>query len=156
MTLTQQVREFLSAHNVINLATAGNDGPWASAVFYVYSSARFYFLSAPHTRHCQNLARDDRVAATIQQEVEQWELIKGVQLEGRAHRVPEAETEQVIQLYSQRFAVTGPDAPQEIARALDKIHWFELEPARLLFIDNSVSLGHRQEVNIRELLDATE
>jgi len=153
MMLVPQLRQFLATHNVINLATTGKDGPWCSAVFYVYSEGLFYFLSSPHTRHCQNLAQDSRVAATIHDDVAQWELIKGVQLQGQVSRVDEQKTDAVIQLYSNRFAVTGANAPPEIARALEKIHWFELSPDKLLFIDNSKGLGHREEVDLIALLN---
>lgn len=152
MTLIPQLRQFLADHNVINLATTGEDGPWASAVFYVYCDGLFYFLSSPHTRHCRNLALDSRVAATIQDEVEQWQKIKGVQLQGRVSRVAAEKTEAVIQLYSNRFPVTGVDAPPEIARALDKIHWFQLVPTKMLLIDNAKGLGHRDEIDLALLL----
>lgn len=152
MTLKPQLSQFLVDHNVINLATTGEDGPWASAVFYVYSAGSFYFLSSPHTRHCRNLALDNRVAATIQDEVEQWQKIKGVQLQGNVNRVAEDQTASVIRLYSERFPVTGADAPPEIAQALDKVHWFQLTPTRILLIDNARGLGHRDEIDLDELL----
>jgi len=152
MTLNEQVSRFLSAHTVINLATIGESGPWSSAVFYVFENGRFYFLSAAHTRHCRNLAADSRVAATIQKEVENWQEIKGMQLEGHAYQIEPAEVNAVIDLYAKRFPVTGPDAPVEIARALDKISWYQLEPTRLLFIDNERGLGHRDEIDPANLV----
>jgi len=152
MTLQQQVRHFLSTHTVINLATTGESGPWSSAVFYVYENGLIYFLSAAHTRHCRNLTADSRVAATIHREVEQWDEIKGIQLEGHARLVTPADVNSVKTLYSKRFPVTGPDAPSEIAQALDKISWYQIEPSRLLFIDNARGLGHRDELDLKDFV----
>ncbi len=156
MTLIPLLRQYLADHNVINLATTGDDGPWASAVFYVYSAGLFYFLSSPHTRHCRNLASDSRVAATIHDETEQWQDIKGVQLEGHATVVAADEVDTVIALYTNRFPVTGPDAPPEIARAIDKINWYQLKPTKLYFIDNAKGLGHRDEIDAVDLATASQ
>lgn len=150
-TTLNALRAYLDGHNVMTLATQGQQGPWASAVFYVFDAGCFYFLSAAHTRHCQNLRRDARVSAAIQEDYEDWKKIRGIQLEGRATIVTQQHVDDVIERYSKKFPVTGPDAPAEIAKALDKISWYVLQPSRLYFIDNSQGLGHRDEVDIAEL-----
>ena len=81
-------RDYLERHHVMTLATCSADGPWAAAVFYVQRSAPpCIFLSSPSSRHCRNLAQDPRCAATIQEDYSDWTQIKGIQLEGRRHRV---------------------------------------------------------------------
>src|SRR5712692_5248599 len=78
---------YLSDHNVLTLATAGPEGLWAAAVFYVNDGFTLYFLSAPNSRHSLNLASQSTVAATIQEDYKDWREIKGIQLEGRASRL---------------------------------------------------------------------
>ena len=75
---------YLAEHHVMTLATHGPLGLWAAAVFYASDGFQLYFLSAGHTRHAQNMAASPRVAATIQEDYDDWTAIQGIQLEGTA------------------------------------------------------------------------
>ena len=136
--------KYLLDHNVLCLATSFNDKPWVSPVFYTVHSGQLIFLSAPHTRHCKNIKSNSAVSASVQDDYENWEDIKGIQLSGVATLV--TDTEPVIAAYSNKFPVTGNDAPPQIARALDKIDWYAITIDTLYFIDNSQGLGHRVEL----------
>lgn len=148
LTLEQQVLTYLAAHNVVTLATQGTAGLWATAVFYVNDQFALYFLSAPHTRHSRNIAETGWVAATIQAEYSAWEAIRGIQLEGRCVLLGGEERETAVALYATKFPIIGDHAPPQIAQALDKIGWYKLIPIRLYFIDNSLGLGHREELRM--------
>ena len=78
--LRERVLAYLRGHRVMTLATQGPEGPWAAAVFYASDGFTLYFLSAPSTRHCIDIARHARVAATIQEDYADWPQIQGVQL----------------------------------------------------------------------------
>ncbi|MDP7544375.1 MAG: pyridoxamine 5'-phosphate oxidase family protein, partial [Anaerolineales bacterium] len=82
--VTEKSLAYLRGHNVMTLATAGEDGPWAAAVFYVNEGFTLNFLSAPTTRHAANIAANPQVAATVQEDYHDWREIKGVQLDGAA------------------------------------------------------------------------
>ncbi len=144
--LVARVRAYLDSHNVITLATAGADGPWAAAVYYVHVGFRLNFLSAPTSRHARNLASRPEVAATIQEDYDDWTAIQGIQLEGRVQRLNDPARAQAIDRYRAKFPVIGPQAPPQVAAALEKSAWYELVPTRLYFIDNTRGLGHRDEV----------
>ncbi|MFQ5578468.1 MAG: pyridoxamine 5'-phosphate oxidase family protein [Anaerolineae bacterium] len=150
--LRQKVLAYLQAHNVMTLATTGPDGVWAAAVFYVNHTFTFYFLSAPTTRHSRNIAAHPEVAATIQKDYgySEWSQIQGVQLEGRARQIKGAERAAAIARYGAKFPVvdTLPGTPAEIVAAMRHVAWYKVEPERLHFIDNSLGLGHRDEVLI--------
>lgn len=135
--------QYLQEHHVITLATFGDEGVWATAVFYVNIDTNIYFLSARHTRHSKNIATNPHVAGAIQEDYSAWESIKGVQLEGHCTLITGQERDDAIAAYAQKFPIIGPDAPPQIANALDKIGWYKLTPTRLYFIDNSKGLGHR-------------
>jgi hypothetical protein len=85
--LRRTVQAYLSAHNVMSLATYGADGPWAASVFYVHREWTFYFLSDIDSRHSRNLGAHARVSATINPDYSDWREIRGVQLAGDAARV---------------------------------------------------------------------
>ncbi len=144
--MNKKVLDYLEAHNVLSLATYGDEGVWSTAVYYVNDGYNLYFLSAPHTRHSKSIATNPQVAATIQKNYSNWEEIKGIQLEGQCIRIPQEESQVIIDLYAQKFPIIGPEAPPQIANALDKIGWYQITPTRLYFIDNSKGLGHRIEI----------
>lgn len=146
----QRALAYVERHNVLTLATAGPEGPWAAAVFYASEGLRFVFLSSATTRHARNVAANPRVAATIQEDYRDWAEIKGVQLEGEARRLDGDERQRAVALYARKFPVAGQDAPEPIARALERVDFYELVPLRLYFIDNSRGFGHRDEFAVRE------
>lgn len=139
---------YLQNHNVMTLATTGPEGLWAAAVFYVNNDFTLYFLSAPTTRHSQNIAAQPGVAATIQEDYKDWPEIKGIQLEGQAQRLEGVERAAAITRYGLKFPIVGnlAQAPAQIVKAMSKIAWYKVTPERLYFIDNSLGLGHRDEV----------
>jgi len=147
--LDRKVRQYLDAHNVATLATCDRQGPWAAAVFYVCDGGTFYFLSAPDSRHALALNENPQVALSVQEDYRDWREIKGVQLEGVATELAGEEEELARRLYGGKFPVVGvlAKAPSSIVKALGKVRWYKVTPRRLYFIDNSLGLGHREELD---------
>ena len=146
--------QYLREHNVLSLATSVNDVPWVAPVFYAWHAAALYFLSAPHTRHCQNLAANPQIAGSIQEDYNTWTEIKGLQLAGRGVLLAGDEREHAIGIYQRKFNLNADTAPEQILRALDKVSWYRFDLQQLLFVDNSVSFGHRAEIDCTALADA--
>lgn len=140
---------YLREHHVATLATS-DESIWAAAVFYVSDGYTLYFLSSPTSRHCLNLARDPRVAVTIQEDYPDWPDIKGVQLEGVAAEISGSDEQHARSLYGQKFPVVGKlaQAPAAIVKAMAKVRWYKVAPTRLYFIDNSVGFGRRDEIDL--------
>ena len=147
--MTDAVREqaltYLRDHHVMSLATTGAYGIWSAALFYASQDFNLIFLSAGHTRHAQNIMTHPRVAATIQENYQNWEEIKGIQLEGIAQHLQDGEREAAIKLYTARFPFLL-QADSMMKTALDKVNWYRIAPDTFYFIDNSQGLGHRTEV----------
>ncbi len=137
---------YLEGHQVMTLATRGDDDVWAAAVFYVNQGFLLYFLSAGHTRHARNMAHQPRVAAAIHEDYSDWQAIKGIQLEGDVGLLSGAEKDTAVSLYQHKYPFLT-QAP-EVHAALAKVNWYCLRPTRLYFIDNSKGLGHREEVTL--------
>ncbi|GFE57392.1 hypothetical protein AOG1_12720 [Geobacter sp. AOG1] len=146
------MQRYLKEHNVATLATGNGTDIWAAAVFYVNDGYTLYFLSSPKSRHCMNLARNPLVAVTIQEDYTDWLEIKGVQIEGMASKISGVEEEKARKLYGKKFPVVGmlAQAPAAIAKALTKVCWYKVVPRRLYFIDNSVGLGQRDEIDLND------
>jgi len=147
-SLRDRAQAFLEAHHVLTLATAGEEGPWAAAVFYASRGFTLWFLSAPTTRHARNLAARPRVAATVQEDTADWRAVRGVQLEGAVRLLEGAEAEEARALYGAKFPLvaSGGGAPPEIAAALARVRWYRLAPERLYLIDNAAGFGKREEI----------
>lgn len=147
--MNEPVHGYLQEHHVATLATS-DASVWAAAVFYVNDGYTIYFLSSPTTRHCRNLARNARVALTIQEDYADWPEIKGVQLEGEASELSGSEELHARLLYGKKFPVVGKlaQAPAAIVKAMAKVRWYKVVPTRLYFIDNSAGFGRRDEVDL--------
>ncbi len=141
----QNALNYLQAHQVMTLATIGEDGVWAAAVFYVHRGFSLYFLSAGHTRHAQNIAMQPHIAATIQEDYKDWPKIQGIQLEGVVTQLEDEARAQCIALYQAKYPFLAGDDPQ-IKTAVSKVNWYCLQPTHLYFIDNCKGLGHRDEI----------
>lgn len=143
----QQALHYLQTHQVMTLATVGEEGVWATAVFYVNQEFDFYFLSAEHTRHAQNFLHQSHIAATIQEDYRDWTNIKGVQLEGIVEKLSGTTQIWAIAQYTKKYPFLE-NADTQLVRALTKVNWYQLITKRLYFIDNSKGLGHRVEVSL--------
>ena len=137
--------DYLNSHHVMTLATHGPEGLWAAAVFYVNDGFEFYFLSAGHTRHAQNIAAAQRVAATIQEDYAEWSVIKGIQMEGTVRQLSGRDREMAFRIYAGKFRFLEQPI-SAIEMALARVNWYRLSPERLYFIDNSRGFGHRDEI----------
>ncbi len=139
---------YLASHHVMSLATTGREGVWAAAVFYVNDGFTLYFLSSSSTRHSQNGALQPEAAATIQEDYHAWQAIKGIQLEGRISLIEGPERAAAIVKYGMKFPLVGnlKQAPLAVVKAMSKVSWYKLVPSRLYMIDNSLGLGHRDEI----------
>jgi uncharacterized protein YhbP (UPF0306 family) len=152
MRAAEEVRaaalSYISSHQVMTLATSGADGVWAAAVFYASDGFDFIFLSASHTRHGVNLAANKRVAATIQDDDQDWSTIRGIQLEGSVFRLEGKPRGEAIAHYRKKFPFVG-EPTAALQAALRKVSWYRLETTRLFFIDNRRGFGHRDEIDPR-------
>ncbi|MFO1427352.1 MAG: pyridoxamine 5'-phosphate oxidase family protein [Steroidobacteraceae bacterium] len=141
------LEQYLDSHAVLTLATSGPAGAAAAAVFYARDGADFYFLSAPSTLHARNIASTAAVAATVQDDVEDWAHIRGVQLRGWALQLAGVEARQAQAHYARRFpAIFDPQRrPAAIAAALERIHWYRLAAEHVRLIDNARGFGRPEE-----------
>jgi uncharacterized protein YhbP (UPF0306 family) len=144
----QRALAYLRDHNVMTLATFGDRGLWAAAVFYASDGFELYFLSAAGTRHGVNMGAGSDVSATVQEDYREWRDIKGVQLEGSAARLEGAEKDAAIACYERKFPFVRAwsSEPLALIAALKRVSWYRVVPSRLYLIDNSLGFGHRDQV----------
>lgn len=155
--LYSRIHAFLTGHSTMTLATSGADSaPQAAAVFYAADEAlNLVFVSSPNSRHSLNLAQRPRVAATIQADNQAWQAIRGLQIEGAAHKVDgAAELAQAVKIYAGRFdflrslldGETG--GPAALRGPLASSRFYILRPAWIRLIDNTQGFGHHEELRL--------
>ncbi len=140
----------LSSHNTLSLATTGPDGaPHAAAVFFaVDDDLTLYFLSEPKTMHAQHIGDGATVAATIEENNQDWKSIRGLQLHGWAEPCSGIEEERARTVYAARFPFVA--RAETLAGPLSRVRYYKLTPTWIRLIDNTLGFGHKEEWGVEE------
>jgi PPOX class probable F420-dependent enzyme len=103
--LRRKILTLLDRHRVMTLATLRPDGwPQATTVGYANEGLNIYFLCGQDSQKAANLARDNRVSLTIDDDTPQVMEITGLSMAARAQPVTDpAEAQQVIDLLISRY-----------------------------------------------------
>jgi uncharacterized protein YhbP (UPF0306 family) len=151
--LQKHILDYMKNHRTISLATARDKSPYAATVFYVNVGFDIYFLSSPTSRHGEDLSLNPRVSGTIDEEYDDWRVIKGIQLQGRAEDIGGIlKNEQVSKAYVKKFPTVADFlfSPINLGRVIfekvGKVHFYRLTPSRLTFLNNELGFGHRDEL----------
>ena len=135
----------------MTIATAGKDAiPHAATVYFVAdSSLNFYFLSAKHSQHIQDLIDNPNAAVTIFPIVSKWQEIRGLQMLGDVQEV----TRGIKQAKEWAiFAIKFPDI-----RGLDievlRNQLYVFKPTWIRLIDNRDGFGSKREWSLETLKD---
>lgn len=153
--LEQKICSYLEICNTISLATAAGDIPHAAAVFYVSIGFNLYFLSNPNSRHGGNLTQNPMVSGTINEDYSNWLQIKGIQLEGRVECIGGIlKHARIVKAYVKKFPnvadflLSPHKLGKGIAKKVSKVNFYQIWPAKIYFLDNSLGFGHREELSI--------
>ena len=147
------VGDFLGSHTTMTLATSGEDGPWAAALFYAHDSdLRLYFISAKDTQHAADIELNPKVAVAVNTQHEDWSDIRGLQIGGVAEIVTPDQRTEVVETYLAKFPALRPlfSSPRDeqesrIAKAFAASPFYRVRPSQIRFIDNTKSFGHSDE-----------
>lgn len=148
------VSALLQTQSTMTLATCGEAGPWAAAVFFASDERlNLYFVSDPRTRHGRDLAECGRAAAAIQPDCDNWGEIRGVQLEGAVSSLDGDAGAAALDCYLEKFARIRAlceqpcnDDERMIADRLRSATLYRLSPERIRLIDNTRGFGFKAEL----------
>jgi len=145
-TIRQTIIQFLDSHRIMSVATVRADGwPQATAVGFVNEGLSIYFLCGLESQKAQNLARDDRVSLTINDDPEDVMQITGLSLSGHARLVEDpAEAARLIALMPPRYP-HSPPLPMAMPTP-DQIHIFHVAPSFISVLDYRKGFGHAELV----------
>lgn len=149
--LKEEILAFLRSHHVVSLSVLHGGTAHAASVMYAPEDLVLYWTSDPGTRHSAAIERDARVAATVAPDCEDFRLIRGLQIAGRAHRLDDAsEAAHAGELLRQRFPFLRDlqSAPLALRAAIDKAAYYRLDPDTITLIDNTRGFGNKRTLQI--------
>jgi general stress protein 26 len=141
--ILKKIEEYLEGHEHLNLGTVTVEGkPVVHTLAYASAGATVYFITHKESRKAGNILKNPAVAYTVDQDnYENWSKIRGIQAMGTAGLVEEQdESKKASGLLMKKFpqmANLPPDPNMVI---------FKVEPTEIYYLDNTVSFGHRDQV----------
>ena len=143
MPIMNKVQRILQKYNTLTLATVGENGACAAAVFYAFSEKEnaMIFLSSPKSEHILNLESNNRCAATLQENGLEWEMIKGIQIKGNVKLA----SEKYWNLYYEKYPFVETD--EKLKPYLERVKLYMLKIKWVRIIDNKTGLGKNEEIN---------
>ncbi len=150
MTLTEvelknTILDELQHHTVLTLATAGQAGPHAVSLMYAHKDFDIYWLSDPKTHHSEQLAHNPSAAVTIATQQEDFQKIRGLQIEGNAYRITDPDEEATgFGLLVARYPFLQQFAAGKLARHVGLAAVYLFQSKKHTLIDNSQGFGFKQ------------
>jgi uncharacterized protein YhbP (UPF0306 family) len=156
--LRELAQRYLAEHHTVSLATSGSEGLWATTVFYACDGFTLYYMSEPHTRHARNVAASPQLAATVNEDYDDWRKIKGIQMAAESFEVTDKrQLATGLEIYLKRFPfVRGFLSPgqllqsMKVAGKLLDTRLYVVRPSLLFYLDNERGFSNRQPVPIEE------
>lgn len=145
--LRRQILTVLDQHRIMTIATLRPDGwPQATTVGYASEGLTIYFLCGPTSQKAANLARDERVSLTIDQDTPQVMEITGLSMAARAQVVTDpSEAAKALRLlmvkYPQQTSIPLPMPTPADVRI------FRVTPVVISVLDYTKGFAHTEQVS---------
>ena len=152
-----EIAAILKSGKDLTLATVMPDGaPQATTVSYASDGLNIYFGCGAASCKALNLARDGRVAATVNLPYADWMQIRGLALSGKAERVTDPDE---IARGSLLFLEKFPEVAQytsggDLSGPDHTIIFFRIVPELVSILDYRKGFGHTELVRLDPALKA--
>jgi uncharacterized protein YhbP (UPF0306 family) len=140
----EQIQQLLRKQSTLSLATVSEDGlPYVTPLFYIADdSCCLYWFSSASSLHSVHGEINPRAAVTVYGDVEQWEMIRGVQMQGIVAQVKERERrKELTKQYVVRFNLGNI-----FRMALKASNLYAFQPNHIRYIDNNLGFGYKREI----------
>jgi len=140
--LKREMAAILLEGKDMTLATLQPDGaPQATTVSYASDGEAIFFGCAENSRKAQNLARDHRVAVTINLPYRDWGEIRGLAISGRARELTDGEE---LGRVGMLFMAKYPEIAQYVSAPGQELALFRVEPEIVSILDYRKGFGHTE------------
>ncbi len=150
MDLKKLIKEYLSQAKMMQVATVNNDQPWICTVYFVADrNLNIYWISTPARRHSEEIKNHSKVAAAIPIKYVPGEKVVGLQVEGEASLIEDAEEiKSAMRLYTDTYN-RGEDWYKDFLAGKNNHKVYKLKPrAFVIFDEESFPGDPRQEFNL--------
>ena len=139
--IRSKIRNILERHRIMTIATLRPDGwPQATTVGYVNDGLTLYFLCGPESPKASNLARDDRVSLTIDDDTSDLMAITGLSMAAHAQAVSDtAEADRVLSMLPAKYPAQTLPVPMPKP---EDVRLFRVTPTVISVLDYSKGFGH--------------
>lgn len=146
-------RQFCTQISTLTLATCNDASPWAATVFFAADNDfNLYFVSDHRTQHGRDMAVNQKVAATVNPDCNNWHAVAGLQIRGNVSIVEGLERAKALALYFKKFPqidmlFAAPQGEHEatIVKRLKAANFYKITPELIRVIDNAKGFGYRYE-----------
>jgi uncharacterized protein YhbP (UPF0306 family) len=140
-SVPQNVLDFLAEHKKLTLATASTTGvPHAAAFMFVNDGAIIYFWTRPETTTAKQIEQNPIVSFSVDDYVEDWTQLKGVQGSGECRVLLNAqEITNVARLFAEKYPAV------KAGSATTNISFFRVTPTQLQYLDNTQGARKKED-----------
>ncbi len=156
--MTQQIHkkylDLIRSEHVMTLSTSLDSVNWSTPVFYLYKDNCFYFLSGKNSNHIKQATYNPDISASIFKNDSDWAGLKGVQMSGVQCKVVNLVTAaKVLKVYLKEYPFTKDlfNINELLKLSHKKISLYEFKPIKIIYTDNSIEFGFKQEIDPENL-----
>lgn len=153
--LREMAEALIESQSTMTLATAEDRRAWAAPVYYVFAGRTFYFFSTPDSRHIREAMAGSETAAAVFAASDSWREIRGLQMSGRVEGVSAGlEAIKGIQAYLRKYSFTqeffkpGQRLDLHAFTERFRVKLYAFRPFLVLYLDNSIRFGFREEIHL--------
>ena len=148
-SIKQRIKQFLAEHTTLTLATVSADGhPHAAPLFFAETDdLSLIFISEQKVQHSKNITANNNVAAAIYADGQQWQSIRGLQIEGTCEPLSGQVAKTARDIYLQKFPFIQQN--KLLLVMLNTVTFYQITPSWLRLIDNSRGFGHKEEIMLK-------
>lgn len=137
-----QIIDYLNSHNLMQIATYGDDHPWIASVYYTFDKdLNLYFLSSPATIHCKQIKENNKVAVAITNTNQPINAQKkGLQLYGTARQISEtAKIKHTLKLWKGFLNIKDKELSYEnMSKKIITGRMYKITPKKIKFFNQEL------------------
>lgn len=145
-SIEETILDLLNSHRIMTLATLRPDGwPQATTVRYAHDGMTLYFVCDRSSQKAANLAQNDRVSLTIDDDSSDDAAIRGLSMAAHARAVSDPdEAQKALRLAG--FNWSKGNLPEEEASSQDT-QVYRVTPTLISVLDYRKGFGHTDLVS---------
>lgn len=121
----------------------------STPVFFARKNNSFYFISVAKTVHARNISQNPNISAAVTKNYRNYHDIKGAQLFGACREIAGlTDIARAALVYFSKFSDLKSFMQPDLIRSAVDVKWYELAAERLIYTDNTVRFGYKEEVEL--------